>query len=78
MRTKFQEEGDVLSGKVLCYGATIRSGVFETGSMDTQKAIVSELLSNMKTRNYLPLLTYKFLTEGIESVLNQAVLITCV
>lgn len=46
----------------------IRSGVFSTGSMDTQKAIVAELLNNIKTRSYLPLLTYKFLTEGIDSV----------
>lgn len=57
-----------MSGKVLCYGAMIRSGIFSAGSMDTQKAIVAELLSNMKTRSYLPLLTYKFLTEGIDSV----------
>lgn len=45
----------------------IRSGVFSTGLLDTQKTIISELLNNMKTRNYLPLLTYKFLIEGIES-----------
>lgn len=71
--TKFDskaEEGDVLSGKVLCYGAMIRSGVFSAGSIDTQKAIVVELLNNMKTKNYLPLLTYKFLTEGIDSSSN--------
>jgi len=53
---------------VLCYGAMIRSGIFGVGAMDTQKAIVAELLSNMKTRSYLPLLTYKFFTEGINSV----------
>jgi hypothetical protein len=53
---------------VLCYGAMIRSGIFSAGAIDTQKAIVAELLSNMKTRSYLPLLTYKFLTEGIDSV----------
>ncbi|XP_026809583.1 rDNA transcriptional regulator pol5-like isoform X2 [Rhopalosiphum maidis] len=64
------EEGDVLSGKVLCYGAMIRSGIFSSGAIDTQKAIVAELLSNMKTRSYLPLLTYKFLTEGIDSSNN--------
>lgn len=64
------EEGDVLSGKVLCYGAMIRSGIFGVGSMDTQKAIVAELLSNMKTRSYLPLLTYKFFTEGVDSSNN--------
>jgi hypothetical protein len=46
----------------------IRSGIFSAGAIDTQKAIVAELLSNMKTRSYLPLLTYKFLTEGIDSV----------
>lgn len=57
-----------MSGKVLCYGAMIRSGVFAAGSIDTQKTIVSELLNNMKTRTYLPLLTYKFFTEGIDSV----------
>lgn len=57
-----------MSGKVLCYGAMIRSGVFSAGSIDTQKAIIAELLSNMKTKSYLPLLTYKFLTEGIDSV----------
>ena len=57
-----------MSGKVLCYGAMIRSGIFSAGATDTQKAIVAELLSNMKTRSYLPLLTYKFLTEGIDSV----------
>lgn len=63
-----QEEGDVLSGKVLCYGAVIRSGMFATGSTETQKAIIVELLNNMKTRSYLPLLTYKFLIEGLDSV----------
>jgi len=46
----------------------IRSGIFSAGAMDTQKAIVAELLSNMKTRSYLPLLTYTFLTEKIDSV----------
>lgn len=46
----------------------IRSGIFGVGAMDTQKAIVAELLSNMKTRSYLPLLTYKFFTEGVDSV----------
>lgn len=63
-----QEEGDVLSGKVLCYGAMIRSGIFSSGPINTQKAIVVELLNNIKARSYLPLLTYKFLTEGIDSV----------
>lgn len=53
---------------MLCYGAMIRSGIFSAGAMDTQKAIVAELLGNMKTRSYLPLLTYKFLTEGIDLV----------
>lgn len=57
-----------MSGKVLCYGAMLRSGIFSAGSMDTQKAIVAEILNNIKTRSYLPLLTYKFLTEGIDSV----------
>lgn len=60
----------MLSGKVLCYGAVIRGGVFSVGSMDIQKAIVAELLNNMKTRSYLPLLTFKFLTEGIDPVSN--------
>lgn len=46
----------------------IRSGVFTAGPVDTQKAIVAELLNNMKTKSYLPLLTYKFLTEGIDPV----------
>lgn len=46
----------------------IRSGIFSAGAIDTQKVIVAELLTNMKTRSYLPLLTYKFLTEGIDSV----------
>ncbi|XP_050437310.1 uncharacterized protein LOC126843678 [Adelges cooleyi] len=64
------EEGDILSGKVLCYGATIRSGLFGTASMDDQKSIVAELLNNTKTRAYLPLLTYKFLTKGIDSSSN--------
>jgi len=53
---------------VLCYGAMIRSEIFSAGAMDTQKTIVAELLTNMKTRSYLPLLTYKFLIEGIDSV----------
>ncbi|XP_050532130.1 uncharacterized protein LOC126900458 [Daktulosphaira vitifoliae] len=64
------EEGDVLSGKVLCYGATIRSGLFGSSSTETQKFIVTELLNNTKTRSYLPLLTYKFLIEGIDSSNN--------
>ncbi|VVC26651.1 Armadillo-type fold,DNA polymerase V,Armadillo-like helical [Cinara cedri] len=64
------EEGDILSGKVLCYGSMIRSGVFSAGSIDTQKAIVAELLNNMKKKSYLPLLTYKFLTEAIDSSSN--------
>jgi len=46
----------------------IRSGVFSSGSLDTQKAIVAELLNNIKSKSYLPLLTYKFLTEGVDSV----------
>lgn len=46
----------------------IRSGVFNAGSMITQKAIIEEMLNNIKTKSYLPLLTYKFLTEGIDSV----------
>lgn len=46
----------------------IRSGIFSSGSMDTQKTIIAELLNNMKTRSYLPLLTFKFLTEAIDSV----------
>jgi hypothetical protein len=46
----------------------IRSGVFSAGSIDTQKAIVAELCNNMKTRSYLPLLTFKVFTEGIDSV----------
>lgn len=46
----------------------IRSGVFSAGSMDTQKAIIAELCNNMKTRSYLPLLTFKIFTEGIDSV----------
>jgi len=48
----------------------IRSGVFSSGSVDTQKAIVAELLNNIKKRSYLPLLTYKFLIEGVDSVSN--------
>lgn len=46
----------------------IRSGIFSAGSKDTQKSIITELLNNMKIRSYLPLLTFKFLTEGIDSV----------
>ncbi|KAL4148695.1 hypothetical protein QTP88_002866 [Uroleucon formosanum] len=61
------EEGDVLFGKVLCYGATIRSGIFSAGTMDTQKAIVVELLSNMKTKSYLPIITYIILTAKMNS-----------
>lgn len=53
---------------MLCYGAAIRSGLFGSGSTEVQKFIVTELLNNTKTRSYLPLLTYKFLTEGIDSV----------
>lgn len=60
-----------MSGKVLCYGAVIRGGMFATGSSDTQKAIIAELLNNMKTRSYLPLLTYKFLTDGLDSVCDS-------
>lgn len=52
----------------------IRSGVFSAGSMDTQKAIVAELFNNMKTRSYLPLLTYKIFTEGMDSVSDFTIL----
>lgn len=53
---------------MLCYGATIRSGIFSAGTMDTQKAIVVELLSNMKTKSYLPIITYIILTAKMNSV----------
>lgn len=53
---------------MLCYGAIIRSGIFSAGAMDTQKAIVAELLSNMKTKSYLPIMTYTILTAEIDSV----------
>lgn len=76
-----QEEGDILSGKVLCYSAMIRCGVFSAGSMDTQKSIVAELFNNMKTRSYLPLLTFKIFTDGIDSVSDlttQYKIISCI
>lgn len=68
LTVNLQEEGDILSGKVLSYGAMIRSGHFSTASVNSQQCIIAELLNNMKSRSYLPLLTYKFLAEGINKV----------
>lgn len=68
-----QEEGDILSGKVLSYGAMIRSGNFGAAPVNSQQCIIVELLNNMKSRSYLPLLTFKFLTEGINKVSKLSV-----
>ena len=63
-----QEEGEVLSGRILAYGAAMRSKIFSSGAIELQQAVISEMLSKSKERSYLPLLTYTFITEFIKTV----------
>lgn len=64
----FQEEGEVLVGQVLTYGASIRSGLFMKAPTELQQEILKLLLERAKEKSYLPLLVYTFIFEYMDKV----------
>ncbi len=63
-----QEEGEVLTGRILAYGVALRSKVFFNGELELQQEIMAEMLAKSKERSYLPPLTYTFIIDFINSV----------
>lgn len=66
--SSLQEEGDVLTGRILAYGVALRSKVFVNASVQLQQEILSDMLTKCKDRSYLPLLVYTFLVDFLHTV----------
>lgn len=64
----FQEKSDVISARILVYGAIIRSGLFERCVEEQQEKILETLLSLSRRKSYFVPLTFSFLLDLIQKV----------
>nr|XP_018917797.1 PREDICTED: uncharacterized protein LOC109044496 [Bemisia tabaci] len=63
-----REKSDVISARILVYGAIIRSGLFERCVEEQQEKILETLLSLSRRKSYFVPLTFSFLLDLIQKV----------
>ena len=63
--SNFQEEGEYMRGKILCYGAIIRSGQANAEQLGD---ILQKLVSLSAKRSYLAIPAHKIIIEGFQQV----------
>lgn len=63
-----QEEGEILMGRVLVFGALVRSGALSSAKAEHQGTVVNQMLQDIKGKSYLPLAADPFLIDYFKQV----------
>lgn len=64
----FQENADIYMGRILAYGALIRSTLLSKSASEIQLQILQNLVNAGKQRSYLSFISVSFLVEFINQV----------
>lgn len=69
----FQENGDIYMGRILAYGALIRSKILSKSIDVIQQQTIQDLINAGKQRSYLSFVSISFLIEFINQVDTESV-----
>ena len=62
------EKADIYMGRILLYGALIRSKVLSKSIVEIQQRVIQDLINAGKQRNYLSFISFSFLVEFVNQI----------